>query len=177
MKARCDSADRKDSEYYHDKGVGYCEEWAIFENFQSWAISNGYADNLTLDRIDGNLSYSPENCRWITIAEQQRNKSNNSNYEYKGVTKTLSEWAREFGIPRETLRSRIVKLGYPFEEAISKPYGTQKSNVFIEYKGKKYTQVEFAKIANCTPQWICQLSKRGYSAEEIMRKTEKLKED
>lgn len=175
MKNRCNSSSRRDSPYYHDKGISYCDAWEDYEVFQNWALENGYADNLTLDRIDVNLSYSPENCRWITLTEQQRNKSNNNNYEYKGAIKTLSEWAREFGIPRETLRSRIDKLGYSFEEAIAKPYRTQKSNVFIEYEGKKYTQAEFSRLANCTQQWIYQLLKRGYSAEEIMNKTEKLR--
>lgn len=175
MKRRCDNPCDKDSKYYHDKGITYCDEWNMYEEFETWALNNGYSDNLTIDRIDGNLPYCPENCRWITIEEQQRNKSNNAIYEYKGVSKTLSEWAKEFNIPRETLRSRIVKLGYSFEKAISKPYGKQKTNVFIEYNGKQYTQTEFAVLANCTPQWVYQLKKRGLSAEQILEKTEKLR--
>lgn len=175
MKERCDSSTRKDSRYYHDKGITYCKEWESYEAFQEWALENGYADNLTLDRIDGSLPYCPENCRWITIEEQQRNKSNNVIYEYKGVSKTLSEWAKEYGIPRETLRSRIVKLGYSFEQAITKPYGVLKTSTFITYNGQQYTQTEFADLANCTPQWVYQLRKRGLSAEQILEKTEKLR--
>ena len=118
MKNRCDSADRKDSEYYHNKGIGYCEEWNVYENFQSWALENGYADNLTLDRIDSLLPYCPDNCRWITIAEQQRNRSNCLYFTHDGETKTLAEWARQFGINRSTLHDRIFRFGYSFEEAI-----------------------------------------------------------
>ncbi len=118
MKARCNSDNRKDSEYYHDKGITYCKEWELYENFQTWAIENGYEDNLTLDRMDGSLPYCPENCRWITIAEQQRNRSNCLYFTYNNETKTLTEWARIFEINRTTLHDRIFKSGYSFEEAI-----------------------------------------------------------
>lgn len=175
MKERCDSSGRKDSKYYHEKGITYCDEWKMYENFQEWALQNGYNDNLTLDRIDGNLPYCPENCRWITIEEQQRNRSCCLYFTHDGKTKTLSEWAREFGINRTTLHDRIFKLGYSFEEAILKKRGTQKTNVFIEYNGKIYTQTEFANLANCTPQWIFELKKRGLNAEQILEKTEKLR--
>lgn len=177
MKSRCDKDSRKDSKYYHDKGITYCKEWNVYENFQEWALSNGYEDTLTLDRINGNLPYSPDNCRWITLAEQQRNRSNCLLFYFNGETKTLSEWARIYGINRSTLHDRIFKLGYSFEEAIKKKYGEQKSNVFVFYKGQKYTQAEFARFANCTPQWICILMKKGLSPEEIILKTEKLRKE
>ena len=175
MRRRCDNASRKDSKYYHGKGITYCDEWKVYENFETWALNNGYADELTLDRIDGNSSYSPNNCRWISLAEQQNNKSNNVWFEYAGERKTLTEWARIYNIPRETLRSRLLKSGYSFEDAILKPYGILKTSVFIEYQGKQYTQASFAKLANCTPQWVYQLRKRGLNAEEILAKTQKLR--
>ncbi len=170
MKQRCDRPNRKDSKYYHEKGITYCKEWEIYENFQEWALNNGYKDNLTLDRKDGSLPYCPENCRWITIEEQQRNRSNCLNYTHDGETKTLAEWARVFGINRKTLYDRIFKLGYSFEEAIRKPLGKQKTSVFIEYDGGEYTQSGFAKLIGCTPQHVSRLRKMGYSTEQIVER-------
>lgn len=170
MRARCDKGGRKDSKYYHDKGITYCDEWRKYENFQEWALNNGYKDNLTLDRKDGFLPYCPENCRWITIEEQQRNRSNCLNFTHDGETKTLAEWAKIFGIHRTTLHDRIFKLGYSFEEAIKKPLGEQKTSVFIEYDGEKYTQSGFAKLIGCTPQHVSRLRKMGYSTEQIVER-------
>jgi hypothetical protein len=175
MVDRCNNPNRKDANCYFKKGIRVCEEWKKYENFEKWALHNGYSDILTIDRINSNGNYEPHNCRWITIQEQQRNKCTNAMYTHNGTTKCLTDWADELGINRGTLESRIHKLGYTFEEAISKPLGSQKTNVFIEYKEKMYTQSEFARIANCTPQWIFQLTKRGLNAEQILEKTEKLR--
>lgn len=172
---RCKNPNRKDSNCYFEKGIRVCKEWGKYESFESWALQNGYSDNLTIDRINSDGNYEPANCRWITIQEQQRNKCTNAMFTHNGVTKCLTDWADELGINRGTLESRINKLGYSFDEAISKPCGSQKTNVFIEHNGKKYTQAEFARLAKCTPQWIFQLKKKGLSAEQILEKTEKLR--
>lgn len=119
MQKRCTDKSRKDSKYYYGKGVKVCKEWEIYENFQSWALKNGYSDDLTLDRIDNNGNYEPSNCRWITIAEQQRNKCNCYYVTINGVKKTLSEWAREIGVHRETLRYRVEK-NMPVNKLLSK---------------------------------------------------------
>lgn len=175
MKSRCDSSKRKDSKYYHDKGILYCEEWKDYHAFQDWALENGYSDDLTLDRINGNLEYCPENCRWISLEDQQRNRSNCIYFTHNGETKTLAEWSRIFGINRSTLHDRIYLLGYSFEEAISKQMGYQKSNVFVEYEGKKYTLAEFSRFLKCTIQWVWKMNKDGLTGEEMFEKTEKLR--
>lgn len=177
MVDRCKSPGRKDSHCYFFKGIRVCDEWLKYEAFESWALSNGYAGNLTIDRKDSDGNYEPSNCRWITIQEQQKNKSTNLYFTHDGETKCLSEWAKVFGINRGTLDSRINKLGYSFEDAILKKKGTQKSNVFVYHNGKKYSQAEFAKVANCTPQWVCQLMKRGLSSDEIIEKTKSLRKE
>jgi len=75
MKARCYNPKHKNYDCYGGRGITICEEWLHdFAVFQSWAISNSYADNLSIDRIDNNKGYSPDNCRWITIQEQQSNR-------------------------------------------------------------------------------------------------------
>lgn len=92
---------------YREKGVACCKEWAdSFENFRDWALKNGYDENLTLDRIDNDGDYTPENCRWANSEVQANNKSNNTIIVVDGQSKTMSEWSKEKGINYSTLRSR-----------------------------------------------------------------------
>lgn len=93
---------------YGGRGITMCKEWASsFECFRDWAFANGYSDDLTIDRIDVNGDYCPDNCRWATKADQQRNKRNNRYYTYNGKTQLIPAWAKEFGVTDSTIRSRI----------------------------------------------------------------------
>jgi len=75
MKNRCYNKERWDYKYYGGRGITICNEWLNdFQAFYDWAMENGYSDNLTIDRIDNDLGYSPENCRWVTQTEQNKNK-------------------------------------------------------------------------------------------------------
>lgn len=77
MRNRCGRPTASDYKYYGGRGIKICTEWAnSFEAFYSWAISNGYTDELTIDRIDVNGDYCPENCRWVTMKVQNQNKRN-----------------------------------------------------------------------------------------------------
>jgi hypothetical protein len=116
MKDRC--ARQK---HYFDRGITVCDEWLNdFQAFYDWAISHGYADDLTIDRIDVNGNYCPENCRWATTKEQQNNTRKNRLITYNGETNTLSEWAEKLEINYSTLRSRLNRDHMTFEEAIRK---------------------------------------------------------
>ena len=105
MRQRCNkpySANYKD---YGERGISICKEWENFSEFEKWALSNGYADNLTLDRIDTNGNYEAENCRWISHSAQQRNKRNNLFVEYNGEKMCIREASILSGIPPVKLLS------------------------------------------------------------------------
>ena len=126
MKDRCYNKNSKIYRFYGERGITICDEWLHdFQTFYDWAIENGYSDNLTIDRINSFGNYEPNNCRWITLSDQQRNRRNNRYFTYNGETKTLSQWAAEYGFKWEQLRDRIDKLGWSFEKAISTPVANQ----------------------------------------------------
>lgn len=120
MKSRCDNPNNSRYKNYGGRGITYCKEWEDFCNFEEWALSNGYEDNLTLDRIDVNGNYEPDNCRWITNKEQQNNKRDNIYIPYKGVTKTLAEWSEITGKSYACLTYRY-KAGWSAERIIETP--------------------------------------------------------
>jgi len=106
---------------YYDRGIAVCDEWeSDFTSFAKWALSNGYDDSLTIDRIDNNEGYSPDNCRWVNMTIQNRNKTDNLFLVYKGKRKTVAEWAEITGMKYMTLYSRILR-GWSVEEAIERP--------------------------------------------------------
>lgn len=121
MRERCYLKTKDGYDRYGGRGITVCPEWMdSFEAFRDWAIANGYRDDLTLDRMDNDGPYSPENCRWSTIVEQANNKSTSRLITYGGRTQTLAQWAHEIGIGRDTLRHRI-ESGWSIERALTEP--------------------------------------------------------
>lgn len=126
MKQRTTNPNNNEYKDYGGRGIDICEEWKnSFEVFEKWANENGYEDNLTIDREDNEKGYSPDNCRWITQREQNRNKRSNHYLTYKGETKTLTEWAEATGISKAVLRYRVVKMGWSAEKALTAKVGNQ----------------------------------------------------
>lgn len=118
MLRRC--YDERDNQYknYGGRGIKICDEWKDdVVAFYNWAISNGYQDHLSIDRIDVNGNYEPSNCRWVTIKEQCNNKTNNHLITYHGRTMNLMKWSEELGVNYYTLRSRINILKWDVERA------------------------------------------------------------
>lgn len=103
---------------YGERGIIICPEWENdFLTFREWALNNGYSDDLTIDRIDVNGNYEPDNCRWIPKCEQTKNQRSNIIIEYNGEKHIASEWADICGIPHSTLYKRINK-GYDTEHLL-----------------------------------------------------------
>ncbi len=123
MKERCNNPHNKRFSRYGARGIRVCEEWSIsFNAFREWAISNGYKKGMTIDRIDNEKGYEPSNCRWATIAEQNRNYSRNHLITFDGETLCVTDWANKLGINQATILYRL-KNGKTIQEALSKTDG------------------------------------------------------
>lgn len=119
MIQRCTNTNNPDWDHYGGRGITVCDEWMVFENFYRdmgdcppWAMS--------IDRRDNNAGYSPNNCRWATRAEQDRNKRTNRLLTFNGETRCLTEWAEIVGMDPSTLSSRI-RGGMDVESALTTP--------------------------------------------------------
>lgn len=118
MKTRCTNKNNPDYIRYGARGIDICKEWFDFIYFKEWAVANGYSDELTLDRIDNNRGYYPENCRWANKQIQSNNTSRNRHITYKGSTRTVAQWARLLCISYSTLYTRLYKLNWSVERAL-----------------------------------------------------------
>lgn len=125
MKSRCNDVGCAGYKNYGGRGIRVCEEWERdFLSFKEWALSHGYVQDAqkyqcTIDRIDVDGDYCPENCRWATFKEQQRNRRTNHRVTYNDETHTISEWAKILGVSPNTLYSRLGWLGWTAEQALS----------------------------------------------------------
>ena len=122
MNERCNTKSCSTYKNYGARGICVCKEWREYTVFKEWALSNGYSDDLTIDRIDVNGNYEPNNCRFATTKEQANNKRSNRYITYNGETKTLMEWSEIFGIKYATLWARL-KSGWTFEAAKERTHG------------------------------------------------------
>ena len=122
MKDRCYRQNDKRYCDYGGRGIVLCEEWKNdYLEFKNWALTNGYRDDLTIDRIDNDGNYCPQNCRWVDTFVQQNNKRNNRLLTFNGETKTLSQWSRECGLKITTIYMRVYQYGWTIEEALTTP--------------------------------------------------------
>ena len=120
MIQRCENPNDKGFFRYGGRGITVCEEWAnSFEAFRDWALANGYRDDLTIDRIDNDGNYCPENCRWATARTQANNTRKTRFLTYKGETHSVTEWGRILGIKQSTLNMRLNKYKWSIEKALS----------------------------------------------------------
>ena len=118
MRVRATNKNRMQAKDYVLRGIFVCDEWSDYRKFKEWAMANGYADNLTIDRIDNDGLYAPENCRWITQKEQCRNKRNTHVFTYNGVCyRTIKDLCVDLNLNYRRTQKRL-KSGWPLEEAI-----------------------------------------------------------
>lgn len=181
MKNRC--TNQNDSNYfmYGGRNITICDEWLNnFVSFYNWAIKNGYKDNLSIDRIDVNGNYCPENCRWVDCKIQANNRRSNHIVTYKGISKTVAEWENELGFKKDILTSRLAN-GWEVEKAIETPYKQRNFNKEYGYysnlkneivciNGEKKTIEEWCLVKNLKINTIIKRMSRGMSGYEALTK-------
>lgn len=119
MKERCLNPNNVSYKYYGGRGITIYDDWVNnFASFRQWAENNGYNKNLTIDRVDNNGSYTPTNCRWVTMKEQSVNKSNTIKVYLCGTCYTLNELSKIYKIPIATLYYRIIIAKKSIEQAL-----------------------------------------------------------
>ncbi len=124
-------ATRKDYPHYGGHGIRVCQQWrgsdkpnewnySGFEEFEKWAMAHGFKPGMTLDRINNNLGYRPDNTRWVSKKAQAYNRRTNRYLTYQGRTQTLTQWSKELDIPDYTICKRLAK-GWSVEKTLSTP--------------------------------------------------------
>lgn len=112
MKYRCYNKNAHNYCNYGGRGIKICKQWIDnFLNFYEWAISNGYKEGLTIDRIDNDGDYCPSNCRFTTVLRQSNNTRRNFLITYKNETLSATEWARKIGVSPDAIKWRLKKYG------------------------------------------------------------------
>lgn len=167
MKGRCFRKTHPSYKYYGQRGITVCEEWKDnFPAFRDWALANGYQDNLMIDRIDNNGSYTPDNCRWATFKTQANNTRHNHYLTFQGHTQTIAQWAAELDIPTDLISNRINRLGWPVEKALSTP--VQEQEVYLEYKGESIKQTDLIQQKGLDREALRSRLRSGWSVEDAV---------
>lgn len=119
MLSRCERPSNHRFADYGGRGITVCADWHDSGSFLRWALANGYADDLQLDRIDNDGAYCPSNCRFVTPRQNTANMRNSVKYMVRGELLNLPEIERRYGVNQATLRHRIKKLGYSPDDALT----------------------------------------------------------
>ena len=119
MRQRCNNPNKVRYADYGGRGIKVCDDWDNYLTFKNWAISNGYDDTMSIERVDVDKDYCPTNCKWIPLSDQSKNRRSCNMLTYNGKTLTISDWARELNIHRSTINKRLKK-GMSIDKVLSK---------------------------------------------------------
>lgn len=148
MIERCHKPNHQSYKWYGAKGRSVCDEWRnSFEAFYEWSLNNGYELGLSIERNNNNGNYEPDNCSWVTMPEQLRNKSTNVKFTYDGRTMTIAEWARELNIPDSTLRRR-------FNDGLREEQLLKEAFVHVKVNGESKTFAELSQETGINEQTL-----------------------
>lgn len=169
MIKRCERTTNYNYANYGGRGISVCAEWHDFIKFKEWAVKVGYNPNATrgectLDRIDVNGNYCPENCRWVNAMTQSNNRRCNHYETINGETHTISEWARLYNINRSTLQYRLNN-GNQLLEALTPSDSIYKN---IRYNNEVHSIVEWAQILKMNTATLRARIKSGWTVEDAL---------
>lgn len=166
MKRRCYNKNDKCYKDYGKRGISVCSEWKKdFLSFYNWAISNGYSDNLSIDRIDNNGNYEPSNCKWSTNVEQANNRRTTSYIIHNNKKYTAHELSKMSKCSQEYI-TELIKRGHSFEDITSRIPTDKK--VFITYNNETHHIAEWAKIKGIKYPTLKGRLRRGWSIERAL---------
>lgn len=167
MKDRCLNENVQCYSRYGGRGIKICDKWMKFENFLEWSKNNGYSDSLSIDRMDNNKDYCPENCRWVDNKTQCRNRRSNIICDYKSEKITLIELSERVGIPYGTLCARYTrgKRGSDLIASI-KPKGNPRTAII---DGKVYTLKQLSEKTGININTIKSRYLSGKRNEELIK--------
>ena len=126
---RCSNPKNRAYKWYGERGIKVCEEWQTYEGFKKWVLETRPKEDYSVERINVNGDYCPENCTWIPLSEQANNRTSCINFEHCGKTMNLMEWCKTLNLDYKRVHNRIFKLGWDFEKAISTPVNENKRNM------------------------------------------------
>jgi hypothetical protein len=168
MIRRCTDPSKKEYRNYGGRGITVCERWLKFENF--YADMGERPDGCTLDRVENNLGYSPENCAWRTYKDQANNTRTNHFITWQGETKTTAQWAEDerlvaLGVQAGYLRSRL-KAGWSIEEAMTTP---AEVGDMITYNGITLNMMDWSRrLGTDRTNVVSKRIRRGWSIEKAV---------
>lgn len=164
IKTRCLNPHTPSYDNYGGRGITMCDRW--LNSFECFLADMGPRPNrkFTVERIDNDLGYSPDSCRWATYTEQANNKRGNHLLTFQGETLTISQWAQKFDIPYSALASRVIKLGWTTEKALTTPYGMKT----LEYQGERLAIVEWSKRTGITQRTLRSRIESGWPVSKIL---------
>ena len=177
MKQRCYNPKNPSYQNYGGRGIEICCEWLNDINkFAEWAYENGWDESKsreeqTIDRIDVNGDYSPNNCRLIPMSEQYFNRTDTHYITIDGITKTIKEWSQISGVSMTVINARIVQFGWDAKEAVYRPARKMRTRTgTITYNGQTHTLAEWSKLSGIPLQTLSSRVTRNCTLDEIFSK-------
>lgn len=165
MLQRCENLNSDKYRHYGGRGIVVCERWHDFTNFYEDMGEKPY--RCSLDRIDNDGPYSPENCRWATRTVQNKNRRSNVVVEYQGETLCLKDWASRLDMDYETLRQRIQRYGWSVEKAFT--YPIQPKELQVTFGGETLTLENWARRTGLSAKLIySRINKNGWTVEKAL---------
>ncbi|QVD49147.1 hypothetical protein LUCX_77 [Xanthomonas phage vB_XciM_LucasX] len=165
MVRRCTDPNCKEYQYYGARGIRICDRWMVLENFDA-DIGTPPSPDHTLERIDVNGHYEPNNCCWATPKEQARNRRSNVLHEHQGQKRFLDDLAEEYGLPKRTVIDRMRRKGMPLSEALTQPKAVEVA--YLEVGGQKIRRTQALRSAGISLPTFLKRLDQGMTTEEAL---------